>query len=568
MQIMTFSVRKFNVLLLAASASMAVQYMMTLASTVIAGNLLGEYALGGVNLVSSPLAFLNFVSMLVALGGVISYAAATGRFNERKASQIFGCGLIASICCGVLFALLFFLIRDSFLNFMGADVDTLKFAREYWNYFVLVALVLPLATYLTSMVYCDGDGVISFVCYLVQLLVNCSCGYLLCKWIGVGGCALGIVLSNLAAIAILSIHFFKKSNSLKFVWYFSMSDLGRMCKSAFGDASVNLCWALLYFILNKFVISEFGADKLPVVAAVLAATGFTMIFDGMGSAIQPLVGVYVGEKNYVCIRRVMKAAEITALAEGGCLALLLLAFPQVVLKVVGIASPEVAEMTCTAVRIMSISFIFWAFVFLFNSYYLFVERELVSCLLTALKDFVFPVFMFVLGGKIFGFNGLWIGFSLAAPVAIAVFSLILLKHFGMSQYPLLLPRERDANITVWDLSLDSMDDICRVSAELARRIGSNGGSEQIQGRAALLVEEVLMAIRDRNAGKTVHAEISLDLNDGTALIMRDDGVIFDITDCDAKISSLRTYLVSVIMGHQEDRKNLTTTGFNRNVFRF
>lgn len=77
-----------------------------------------------------------------------------------------------------------------------------------------------------------------------------------------------------------------------------------------------------------------------------------------------------------------------------------------------------------------------------------------------------------------------------------------------------------------------------------------------------------MAVKDRNGARKVLAEATLDLNEGVSLVLRDDGEIFDITDADARISSLRSYLVCSIMEGQKNRMNLTTTGYNRNVFRF
>ncbi|MBQ1345957.1 MAG: hypothetical protein IIY62_06290, partial [Kiritimatiellae bacterium] len=86
-------------------------------------------------------------------------------------------------------------------------------------------------------------------------------------------------------------------------------------------------------------------------------------------------------------------------------------------------------------------------------------------------------------------------------------------------------------------------------------------------KASLLVEETLMTVRERNAGRRVRAEVTVDLNDALVMTLRDDGVLFDITDADQSISSLRTYLVSNLMTAIPVRRNLTTTGFNRNVFK-
>jgi len=76
-----------------------------------------------------------------------------------------------------------------------------------------------------------------------------------------------------------------------------------------------------------------------------------------------------------------------------------------------------------------------------------------------------------------------------------------------------------------------------------------------------------MIVKDRNAGRRILAEVTVDLRDGLRLVLRDDGEIFDITDADAKVSSLRSYLVSNLMAATPARRNMLTTGFNRNAFR-
>jgi len=134
-------------------------------------------------------------------------------------------------------------------------------------------------------------------------------------------------------------------------------------------------------------------------------------------------------------------------------------------------------------------------------------------------------------------------------------------------FPWLLERDRAAKLHMFDLELTETA-VCGVSAAAADLLRAKGVPVATAGRVSLLLEEVFMAVRDRNGAKRVLAEATLDLNDGVSLVLRDDGEIFDITDADARISSLRAYLVASIMQVQANRMNLTTTGFNRNVFRF
>jgi hypothetical protein len=137
---------------------------------------------------------------------------------------------------------------------------------------------------------------------------------------------------------------------------------------------------------------------------------------------------------------------------------------------------------------------------------------------------------------------------------------------GRRKFPYLLPSDREAAIRVFDLELDPVS-VCASSAAVEAHLKLKGVDGRRASKAALLVEEALMVVSDRNAGKHIKAEITVDLNDGLTLVLRDDGEIFDITDTDARISSLRSYLVSNLMTAIPSRRNLTTTGFNRNVFK-
>ena len=129
-----------------------------------------------------------------------------------------------------------------------------------------------------------------------------------------------------------------------------------------------------------------------------------------------------------------------------------------------------------------------------------------------------------------------------------------------------MPHDREDAIRVFDLDLDPVA-ICGVSASVGAHLGAQGVDGRRVSKASLLVEEALMVVHDRNSGKRIKAEVTVDLNDGLMLVLRDDGEIFNITDADARVSSLRVYFVSNLMTAIPSRRNLTTTGFNRNIFK-
>ena len=86
----------------------------------------------------------------------------------------------------------------------------------------------------------------------------------------------------------------------------------------------------------------------------------------------------------------------------------------------------------------------------------------------------------------------------------------------------------------------------------------------------LLVEECAMTVADDNVGQRgVLSEVSFVISDEeTRMVMRDTGRLRDITDSDARVASLRSFVVSGLMRSYENRRYLTTIGCNRAAFSF
>ena len=561
-----FSTVHFRGLLLASTAAMAVDFLMSLTDRVIAGNLLGEKALAGLGLCTAMNQFALFVTLLVAMGASIRYLSAVGRFDEDGACRVFGCGLIASVGVGVLLAAGLLFGGGPYLGLFSADAATLGYASDYWRWFAVSQGLLPLQTYLLIMVYSDGDESTCLAAYPVQLGVNALASWLLCRAYGATGCALGTLCGYLAASVTLAYHFLRPVNALRFRWWFSFRELWAMVKSCFADSAVRLCWAVMSFVICRET-GRVDPGMLPVAAAVTAFTGLSVVFDGVPEAAQPLLEVYYGEKNFRRVRTLMRTATKAVVVEGLVMTAVAVAAPRFVLRLIGIDNPEILDAAASAVRIVGLSMVFWALAAIYNSYYQYIERPVVAGMLVFMKDLLMPLAAVLLGVRFAGLDGLWAGYSASAPIALLLFAAGLRMRFGADRFPLLVPRSRDAKTFVWDLRVSERG-ASMVSRRLAVALKSAGAGHDAARMAPLIVEETLMLIRERNGTRKVMAEVMLDLNERPTLIIRDDGEIFDLTDADQRVASFRTYLVAELMHTQKERRNLTTTGFNRNRFVF
>ena len=563
---MTFAISKFRSFLPAATFAMAAEFLMGLSDSVICGHILGETGLSAVNLMQGVFEVVTFIGMMVTVGTSVLFATELGALHVRRARGYFTLGMLAAAVLGLLAAAVLAVVRMPVVSAFGASPEVSAMTASYWLWYLPAAALQPMSFFLGTICYTDGDARLSFCSYFAQLVGNCFASVPLTMAFGAAGCAVGTGLGSLAAVVVLLLHFRRKGCMLGWSRHFVLSDLMKIFRTSFGDASKNIGKAVLIFALNAYVIAHFGSETLPVLAVVVMTIGISEMFDGVANAAQPLASVYIGERNPLLTMRVMRVALATSLVGAAAAMLLLLVFPDLMLLLVGIDSPATVPEACFAVRAVSAALLGLAIVLLFNSYYVFIGREKLSAIMTLLAVLGLPVATFPLFGSVWGAHGVWFALGLSPALALGLVALYVLACGGRRGFPFLLPRDREAALRVFDLELDPVS-ICGVSASVGAHLKAMGVDGHRASKAALLVEEVLMVVHDRNSGKQIKAEVTVDLNDGLMLVLRDDGEIFDITDADARVSSLRSYLVSNLMTAIPGRRNLTTTGFNRNVFK-
>ena len=562
-----FSTEKFKSFLLAGTFTAFIGYVNRLSDSVIIGHVIGEDALAGLNMVTPILSVVTFFAFVIALGTATNYSIWLGRIDRRRANGFFMQGLWLSLLAGGALALAMFFGGDLYFPALNGSEYVEMYARQYLGWAWPIALTECLMMLLAVFCCADGDIRLCSVVYGGVFVANVLVSYSAVRLgMGASGCALGTVVAETLGVLALCGHFFRKVNTFRPVRHFSLFDSYYVFRASFGDAAAFLCDAALFFVLNKLVIAKFDSDMLPVAGVAIVVWSFLEIFNGVGVAVQPLVTTYWGERNTRAIRKVMQAAIIAAAVEGLALtALFLFRRGGVVIDLVGVEGldyPELLDAARDCVVLMSGGFVPLALAGLFNSYFLFIERPWISLYTTVLCYLAMPVACVFVGAQ-FGLNGVWAGLGAGPFFGILVMSAAMLLKRGRHGFPMLLPRRREAKILMFDLVLTE-EEIVRVSKAVAEALPA-----AVAQRAALMVEEVFMTVRERNPHrKRLLGEVTLDLNDGILMTLRDDGVIFDITDADARVSSLRTYLVASVMERHRDRINLVTAGFNRNVFRF
>jgi len=561
----SFCGKKFNSMLLSATIVMIVVVVLLLSDLAIAGNIIGENAVAAINLLRTPYMLVLGLSSIISQGSSLLYSLKMGEFNKKAADQIFGQGLLgAGLLCGIIF-IFYSLGLDPYLSYLNAAPETVSLAKEYARFYIPTLAIYPMYMYIAAMVYTDGDEILSLIANLFLILGNIALSIFMGLKIGMAGVALGSFVGIFACTAVTCLHFLKKTNSLKPKLFVGLRSLWDMAKYSFVDAGIYIYFAIQSFVMTKLIITQFGGKYLEVYSVIVGLWQLTLIFDGVGQAFCPLVNVYRGEGNIPGIRKTMRYSYRTSLIEGFAMTIILFAFADYVPMIFDIQNSELAAETVHAVRICSVTLTATSILFLLTSYYLLTEKIAHAVLICFFKDLLMPTILAVPLAMSFGLEFLWVGLALAPACALAISIFATIKRFGKSGFPLYVDNTQD-KIQSFNFIIEE-ESVVKARDAIEKILMEHNASKRTILRSMLLIEELFMLIKEKNPGKKVTAELTIFLSEDTVkYVIRDDGIIFDITEEDDPLASMRGFIVASIMHKQTVRKNLTTTSFNRNMF--
>ncbi len=565
-----FCEQKFRSMFLSGTFTKAVMYVMLLCDSIIAGYFIGESGVAAINAITPVTGIVTFFGDLVSTGVGIVYTREVGAMRKKRADEIYGQGLIISISIGLISALTIIFIQDIYFSANGITGEILEQALKYYRLVPINAFLTIVIFYLEQMVYSDGDELCNNICYAFQIGGNIVLSVILTKFFGMTGIILGSVIGNGLGILVCCWHYFRKGNTLRFVWHLSFKDFLLTSRYSIVDSSVYLCWALMDYVMIGFVSRNYGDTGLITLAVVVSLIEFSVVMDGVGMAMQPLIGTYFGEKNHQLIKRVMKAGIKAALMEGVMATTLICIFAKQFCGLFGITDGAALAPSISAIRIVSLGFTFCSAVSLTTSYYMLIDRIGMSVCISCIQNGLLYILLPVTGSLLLGINGMWAGFVLAPMLTLAGALLFVYLRFGKDNFPFLLG-EMDSDIVVMDDALTA-ESVVTLSKSVGESLVSHHFSNTEANHAALFVEEIGLTILEKNkqVKKPICIELSLFFEaDSVLIIQRDSGELFDLTDPDLEIKGLSGFVLSGLMeAHKEEKAYLVTTGYNRNMIRF
>ena len=563
--------KKYRSILIAAVIVEAVSFLVSLTDSIIAGSIIGSDAFAAIGLMTPFFSIATFFAAVINSGTVLYYSDETGAFHKQRANEYFSQGVVMAVATGLIFTVLLLLLKKVIIGVLDVPEEMYQYLTDYYDIIAFYFLFVPISCVLDNIVVADGGERLSAVSNVIQIVGNVILSLFLSRSMGVKGIAAATVTCKLIFVIIICFWFLNKKCNLRFVRGMHFKDCVRMCRRGVVRALTFAMSAVMTFILNAYVLMYFDEDILSVLIVAEKIIDLSTLFLGLAMALQPMIGTLKGERNTKAEKMLLRRASNDMMLAGVAISLVLVQNAKRVVWVFGIREELLVKEAVFAVYITSATLIFTALLVFFFIYFFLEGRNKLSLFTCFFKDFATPlglaVFLTVLLKTP---EALWYGISGAAVLSLILCMIVILIRYGKDRFPFLLSKDSDDNTYIYAFELNEKN-AADLSVTVMDILAQRGFTNRLQVKVGGCIEDMLIMIQEKNEGSKnpilVECNLIID-GEEVRMILRDSGVIFDITDEDARPGSFRQYIVANLITAIEIKTYLVTTGYNRNVFVF
>lgn len=385
------------------------------------GHGVGPNGLAAVNISIPIYSFFYGIAFWIGIGGATLYSMYVGKNEIKTAQQIFTMSFIIAVSTSVVITVVSVIYIEEIAYFFGANDVIIDLVLDYMYILVLFGIIFVLETYLSIFLRNDGSPLLAMVGLIASAVLNIIFNYIFIFMLGWGvkGAAYAIVLANIIAVLIMSIHFFRKKSVMKFVRVrFTMKPIREILMYGFpsfiSESSIAIM-TLGYNIAFMWMLGETGVAAFSIVNYL--HTMVLLMFIGVGNAIQPLVSFYYGAKLKNHIATSLRLGVITSIIFGAVSILAGFIFAGPLAVLFNATESPLYEMTVLGIQLFFINYLFLGINMVYAIYYQSIGKVKLSVQITFARSILFVVIFLLVLPPIFGANGIWLAVPLAEVLA-------------------------------------------------------------------------------------------------------------------------------------------------------
>ncbi|MBW4569103.1 MAG: polysaccharide biosynthesis C-terminal domain-containing protein [Tolypothrix carrinoi HA7290-LM1] len=383
-----------------------------------AGRFIGETALAGISLALPLISIVNGFGLLIGVGSASVLSRAIGSGDIKTQSKVFGNLTVMSVAISLFITIIGYKFGEELIVFMGGSGEVASEGTKYFKTYILGSVFLIIAEACIEVIKSEGQIRLTTIFYLIFVIVNILLNYIFTSVFHWG--TQGIALATVMAIVVFSIvnlaYFLAGKSSIPV----NPKKLAIAIDLLPAILSVGIS-ALFYpvvVLIQDFVIfnliSNYGTNNdIAFYGATLKVASMIFIpIIGFANALQPIIGMNYGAKNY---NRVKKAYLTFAIIGTILLILIWLPLqldPRIFLNLI-LPNANFTEDDALNFRILNILIPIWPLANFSNTLFLSIGKGKIVLLVLFFKTIVLNVPIMLLFSNTIGLKGIYYGIILA-----------------------------------------------------------------------------------------------------------------------------------------------------------
>ncbi|SHJ56763.1 MATE family efflux transporter [Hespellia stercorisuis] len=387
---------------------------------------LAEGAMGitALNLVLPIYSLIFAVGAMIGVGSAIRFKILRAR-DDAHADRYFSNAVLCALALGMVFVVLGGLFPGQIVALMGGDAQIVAVGTSYTRIFMLFTPFFMWNHICNAFVRNDGNPTVAMAATLGSSLFNIVMDYVLMFPLGMGmaGAALATAVSPIIGIAICSIHFLSKKNTIRFRWTVpSPKLLLQSCQLGISAFIGEISSGVTTIVFNMLILRLAG--NIGVAAyGVIANTSLVAIsvFNGVAQGAQPLFSDLYGKGERGAVRRVLRMGVLTALVLAVIMVVLSRVGAESIVAVFNSERDEVmASYAVNGLKLYFMGFLFAGFNIVVTGYLSAVESVRWAFTTSIMRGVVAIILCALVLSATLGLNGVWLAFPAAEMVTAVV----------------------------------------------------------------------------------------------------------------------------------------------------
>ena len=387
--------RKFYAYLLPGVLMVAALQLGNLVDSIFIGNFLGSEALSA-SVLGTPVVFLAQVPMMVfANGGSAVSSIYLGKMEKEKAGRVF--------FLAFLFVLLFNLVNAGACFFYSGPVSALltsdpqlaKLTETFLKIYILGMPLMGASFVLASFMAIDNHPGESAALHITANAINLVSEFIFMKLMGWGieAAVISTILGyTLSGIVFGIVYLRSKRRMLR-----KTKEKTEKPKGLFGETFrtglpsglLMLLSAVKLIVINAAVLTITGTFGMAIYAVSSSSIFLVQLcLNGPVGVLQTMTGALYGDKDFYGIRQLLKRVFLISLGVSLVLMAVYLILPQLIAGMFGYQITEGVNEMHVCLRLLSLSFPFYALNSLTQTYYMTIQRTFLSVMNTLIQGLI------------------------------------------------------------------------------------------------------------------------------------------------------------------------------------